>query len=146
MEYVILTLLIVVIVLLLIMLLRKKDDTALKLTEIDRNMVKELGDFSHNINEDFEPLLQKEIFGKNKSKSFCSSFLDVSKNTLELTNYDNDLTYYNKVEAKRKSTRKIISEYKNEFDNTKNFCKNSMSFTEIFDDLSSHFSILINNN
>ena len=97
-------------------------------------------------NKDFEPLLQNEIFGKNKSKSLFSSFLDVSKNTLELTNYDNDLTY--KVETKRKSTNKITVEknYKNQFDNNKNFCKNSMSFTEIFDDLSSHFSILINNN
>ena len=101
-----------------------------------------------NINKDFEPLFQNEIFGKTKSKSLFSSFLDVSKNTLELTNYDNDLTYYNKVETKRKSTNKIIAErnYKKEFDNNNNFCEGSMSFTEIFDDLSSHFSILINNN
>ena len=54
MEYAILTLLIIAVVLLLIILLKKpKDETALKLTEIDRNMVKELGDFSHSINEDF---------------------------------------------------------------------------------------------
>ena len=103
---------------------------------------------TNNINKDFEPLLQNEIFGKNKSKSLFSSFIEVSKNTPELTNYDNDLTYYNKIETKRKSTNKIIAEknYKNVFDNNKNFSKNSMSFTEIFDDLSSHFSVLINNN
>ena len=57
MEYVILTLLFVIVILLLVILLRKpKDDTALKLTEIDRNLVKELGDFSHSINEDFVKL------------------------------------------------------------------------------------------
>ena len=57
MEYVILTLLIIIVIILLVILLHKpKDDTALKLTEIDRNLVKELGDFSHSINEDFVKL------------------------------------------------------------------------------------------
>lgn len=57
MEYVILTLLVVIIILILVIILVKpKDDTALKLTEIDRNMVKELGDFSHSINDDFVKL------------------------------------------------------------------------------------------
>ncbi len=57
MEYVILALLIIIFLLVLVILLRKpKDETALKLTEIDRNMVKELSDFSHNINDDFVKL------------------------------------------------------------------------------------------
>ena len=57
MEYIILVLLIVIIILLMVILLRKpKDDTALKLMEIDRNIVKELSDFSHDINEDFVKL------------------------------------------------------------------------------------------
>ena len=54
MEYIILGLLIVIIILIMVIILKNpKDDTALKLTEIDRNMVKELSDFSHDINEDF---------------------------------------------------------------------------------------------
>ncbi len=57
MEYVILTLLIVIIIMLVVIIVRKpKDDTAVKLTEIDRNLVKELSDFSHDINEDFVKL------------------------------------------------------------------------------------------
>ena len=57
MEYIILALLIVIIILIMVILLRKpKDETSLKLTEIDRNMVKELSDFSHDINEDFVKL------------------------------------------------------------------------------------------
>ena len=53
-----------------------------------------------------------------------------------------------KIDTQRMSMNKIITE-KNAFllnnYNEKKF-KNSMSFTEIFDDLSSHFSILINSN
>ncbi len=57
MEYVILTLLIVIIIMLVVIIVRKpKDDTTVKLTEIDRNLVKELSDFSHDINEDFVKL------------------------------------------------------------------------------------------
>ena len=100
-----------------------------------------------NVNKDFEPLIKNEIFAK--SKSLFSSFLDFSKHTLELTNYDNELTYYiNKIETKRKSTNKIITEKNlNKLDiNEQKMSKNSMSFTEIFDDLSSHFSVLINSN
>lgn len=46
---------------LLVVILLKKDnnDTSLKLTEIDRNIVKEMGDFSHNINEDFNKLNER---------------------------------------------------------------------------------------
>ena len=92
----------------------------------------------NNINEDFEPLIKNDIF--TKTKTLFSSILDVSKNTLELTNYDNEFNYIDKFETKRKSTNKIITE------KNVNNLKNSMSFTEIFDDLSSHFSILINYN
>ena len=57
MEYVILALLVVIIILLMVILLKKPtDNTALKLMEIDRNIVKELSDFSHDINEDFVKL------------------------------------------------------------------------------------------
>ena len=92
----------------------------------------------NNINQDFEPLIKHEVF--TKTKTLFSSILDVSKNTLELTNYDNEFNYIDKFETKRKSTNKIITE------KNVNSLKNSMSFEEIFDDLSSHFSILINNN
>ena len=106
----------------------------------------------NDINKDFEPLIKNEIFSKTKTKSLFSSYLDISKNTLELTNYENELIYLNKMETKGKTSRKKISEKKiKKLDNNLDNCKeknynNSMSFTEIFDDLSSHFSILINNN
>ena len=103
---------------------------------------------NNNINKNFEPLIKKEILGKTKSKSLFSSCLDISKNTLELTNYENDFSYLKMLEEKRKTTNKIIKEKNlNKIDNlNEKICNNSISFTEIIDDLSSHFSILINNN
>ena len=94
-----------------------------------------------NLNQNFEPLISEEILSltKNRSKSFFSSCVDLSKNTLELTTFDNDFDY----NKRKKSENKIYKEQNNnEFDNEE--FKNSVSFTEIIDDLSSHFSVLIN--
>ena len=94
-----------------------------------------------NLNQNFEPLISEEILSltKNRSKSFFSSCIDLSKNTLELTTFDNDFDY----NKRKKSENKIYKEQNNnEFDNEE--FKNSVSFTEIIDDLSSHFSVLIN--
>ena len=96
-----------------------------------------------NLNQNFEPLISEEILSltKNRSKSFFSSCIDLSKNTLELTTFDNDFDY----KKRKKSENKIYKEQNNnEFDNEE--FKNSVSFTEIIDDLSSHFSVLINKN
>ena len=96
-----------------------------------------------NLNQNFEPLISEEILSltKNRSKSFFSSCTDLSKNTLELTTFDNDFDY----NKRKKSENKIYKEQNNnEFDNEE--FKNSVSFTEIIDDLSSHFSVLINKN
>ena len=96
-----------------------------------------------NLNQNFEPLISEEILSltKNRSKSFFSSCIDLSKNTLELTTFDNDFDY----NKRKKSENKIYKEQNNnEFDNEE--FKNSVSFTEIIDDLSSHFSVLINKN
>lgn len=96
-----------------------------------------------NLNQNFEPLISEEILSltKNRSKSFFSSCVDLSKNTLELTTFDNDFDY----NKRKKSENKIYKEQNNnEFDNEE--FKNSVSFTEIIDDLSSHFSVLINKN
>ena len=95
------------------------------------------------LNQNFEPLISEEILSltKNRSKSFFSSCVDLSKNTLELTTFDNDFDY----NKRKKSENKIYKEQNNnEFDNEE--FKNSVSFTEIIDDLSSHFSVLINKN
>ena len=102
-----------------------------------------------NNNNDFEPLFKNELTSKTKSKSLFSSFIDNTKNTLELTNYENDSNFIKKINRQRNSTKKIIKDLnenkiKNNYDEKE--CNNSMSFTEIFDDLSSHFSILINSN
>ena len=97
-----------------------------------------------NINKNFEPLISEELLSltKNRSKSFFSSCVDLSKNTLELSLFDNDEQKNNK----RKKSENILNNEKNnnEFNNDEEF-KNSISFTEIIDDLSSHFSVLINN-
>ena len=96
-----------------------------------------------NLNQNFEPLISEEILSltKNRSKSFFSSCVDLSKNTLELTTFDNDFD----CNKRKKSENKIYKEQNNnEFDNEE--FKNSVSFTEIIDDLSSHFSVLINKN
>ena len=93
-----------------------------------------------NVNQNFEPLISEEILSltKNRSKSFFSSCVDLSKNTLELTTFDND------IDNKRKNNEnKKCEEQDNKDFNNEEF-KNSISFTEIFDDLSSHFSVLIN--
>ena len=101
-----------------------------------------------NINQNFEPLISEEILSitRTRSKSFFSSCVDLSKNTLELTTFG-----YEKNNNKRKSSENRICNggcenfTKNVFNEDNEF-KNSISFTEIFDDISSHFSILINNN
>ena len=60
MEYIIICLLVIILILLVVIIFKKdKDETALKLTEIDRNMVKELSDFSHDINDDFNKLNER---------------------------------------------------------------------------------------
>ena len=93
---------------------------------------------SKNLNKNFEPLFKEEIISttKTKSKSFISSSIDVSKNTLELTTFANE-SYFNQRFNTKRENKGIEMEKDNEF-------KNSVSFTEIFDDLSSHFSVLIN--
>ena len=97
-----------------------------------------------NSNKNFEPLFSDEILSltKNKSISFFSSCVDLSKNTLELTIFDNQIN-----NNKRKNSENRINKNKNnQLLNIDDDFKNSVSFTEIFDDLSSHFSVLINNN
>ena len=60
MEYIIIALLIVILILIMVILLRKpKDDTTLRLMEIDRNINKEMADFSHDLNEDFNKLNER---------------------------------------------------------------------------------------
>lgn len=102
------------------------------------------------IKKDFVPLLENEIksLANTKSKSQYSSSIDMNKNTLELTNYENDSIYKN---LKKREPKNIIISEKNKNKINKDISnekpiKNSISFTEIFDDLSSNFSILINNN
>ena len=97
-----------------------------------------------NLNKNFEPLFNEEIVSltKTKSKSFFSSCVDLSKNTLEFTTFDNEPN-----NNKRKISENKINNSKNNNDfQIDDEFKNSISFTEIFDDLSSHFSVLINNN
>ena len=98
----------------------------------------------NNLNQNFEPLFSEEIITltKTKSKSFFSSCVDLSKNTLEFTTLDKEQNNH-----KRKNTEnKIYSDKNNKDFKIDDDFKNSISFTEIFDDISSHFSILINNN
>ena len=97
-----------------------------------------------NLNQNFEPLISEELLSltKNRSKSFFSSCVNLSKNTLELTLFDDDELNDNK--RKNSEYKKCKNNNNNVFNIDEDF-KNSISFTEIFDDLSSHFSILINN-
>ena len=97
-----------------------------------------------NLNQNFEPLFNEEIITltKTKSKSFFSSCLDLSKNTLELTTFDKEQNNH----KRKNSENKVYSDKNNKDFKIDEDFKNSISFTEIFDDLSSHFSILINNN
>ena len=102
------------------------------------------------IKKDFVPLLENEIksLANTKSKSQYSSSVDITKNTLELTNYENDSVYIN---LKKKEPKNIMIPEKNKIKINKEITnekpiKNSISFTEIFGDLSSNFSVLINNN
>ena len=97
-----------------------------------------------NLNKNFEPLFNEEIVSltKAKSKSFFSSCVDLSKNTLEFTTFDNEQNNNERKNSKNKINKDKIN---NDFQIDEEF-KNSISFTEIFDDLSSHFSVLINNN
>ena len=97
-----------------------------------------------NLNKNFEPVFSEEILSltKTKSKSFYSSCVDLSKNTLELSVFDNEV----KNNKRKSSENKIYKDKNNHKLNIENNeFKNSISFTEIFDDLSSHFSVLINN-
>ena len=96
-----------------------------------------------NINQNFEPLFSEEIISltRTKSKSFFSSGVDLSRNTLELTTFDKETN-----NNKRKNSHNKLYKNKNDYYNKDNDFKNSISFTEIFDDLSSHFSVLINSN
>ena len=98
-----------------------------------------------NLNQNFEPIFSEEIvtLTKSKSKSFFSSCVDLTKNTLEFTTIDVE-----KNTHKRKNSEKKVFLDKNNNNDFKidDDFKNSISFTEIIDDLSSHFSILINNN
>ena len=98
-----------------------------------------------NLNQNFEPIFSEEIvtLTKSKSKSFFSSCVDLTKNTLEFTTIDVE-----KNNHKRKNSENKVFLDKNNNNDFKidDDFKNSISFTEIIDDLSSHFSILINNN
>ena len=79
-----------------------------------------------NKNISFEPLISPSLLNnKASSKSI------ISKNTLDLSRLDND------------SNKKTLPN--NKLSN-KNDDMNSLSFSEIIDDLSSHYSIIINNN
>ena len=97
-----------------------------------------------NLNKNFEPLINDEnlSLSKNRSKSFFSSCVDLSKNTLELTILDNEIC---NNKRKNSENKKYKNKNNQQFNMDEEF-KNSVSFTEIFDDLSSHFSVLINNN
>ena len=97
-----------------------------------------------NLNQNFEPLFSEEIITltKTKSKSFFSSCVDLSKNTLEFTTLDKEQNNH----KRKNSENKIYSDKNNKDFKIDDDFKNSISFTEIFDDISSHFSILINNN
>ena len=98
----------------------------------------------NNLNQNFEPLFSEEIITltKTKSKSFFSSCVDLSKNTLEFTTLDKEQNNH----ERKNSENKIYSDKNNKDFKIDDDFKNSISFTEIFDDISSHFSILINNN
>ena len=98
----------------------------------------------NNLNQNFEPLFSEEIITltKTKSKSFFSSCVDLSKNTLEFTTLDKEQNNH----KRKNSENKIYSDKNNKDFKIDDDFKNSISFTEIFDDISSHFSILINNN
>ena len=79
-----------------------------------------------NKNISFEPLISPSLINnKASSKSI------ISKNTLDLSRLDND------------SNKKVLPN--NKISNKKDD-KNSLSFSEIIDDLSSNYSIIINNN
>ena len=63
-----------------------------------------------NLNKNFEPVFSEEILSltKTKSKSFYSSCVDLSKNTLELSVFDNEVK-----NNKRKSSENKIYKDKN---------------------------------
>ena len=84
-------------------------------------------------NISFEPLINPSLItNKASSKSI------ISKNTLDLSKLDNDSKKNILHQNTNKNNNKIISNKKEDI--------NSLSFSEIIDDLSSHYSIIINNN
>ena len=139
------------IILIMLKFLKRKNKYLKYLEEKEEEEEKNKNKNKKGIKKDFVPLLENEIksLANTKSKSQYSSSVDITKNTLELTNYENDSIYIN---LKKREPKKIMILDKNknkinkkEITNEKPI-KNSISFTEIFDDLSSNFSVLINNN
>ena len=138
------------IILIMIKFIKRKNKYLKYLEEKEEEEEKNKNKNKKGIKKDFVPLLENEIksLANTKSKSQYSSSVDITKNTLELTNYENDSFYIN---LKKKDSKNIMISEKNKIKinkdiNNEKSIKNSISFTEIFDDLSSNFSVLINNN
>ena len=91
----------------------KKKKKYLKYLEDKEDEEEKEKDNNKNNNNDFEPLFKNELLSKTKSKSLFSSFIDNTKNTLELTNYENDSIILKNIDTKKKTSNKIITE-KNE--------------------------------
>ena len=138
------------IILIMLKFIKRKNKYLKYLEEKEEEEEKNKNKNKKGIKKDFVPLLENEIksLANTKSKSQYSSSVDITKNTLELTNYENDSIYIN---LKKKDSKNIMISEKNKIKinkdiNNEKSIKNSISFTEIFDDLSSNFSVLINNN
>ena len=89
----------------------------------------------------FEPLISPSLItNKTSSKSI------ISKNTLDLSKYENE-SNKNMIAKKNNNLNKNINNHNKAIYNSKDKKKenNSLSFSEIIDDLSSQYSILINN-
>ena len=89
----------------------------------------------------FEPLISPSLItNKTSSKSI------ISKNTLDLSKYENE-SNKNMIAKKNNNLNKNINNHNKAIYNSKDKKKenNSLSFSEIIDDLSSQYSIIINN-
>ena len=138
------------IILIMLKYIKRKNKYLKYLEEKEEEEEKNKNKNKKRIKKDFVPLLEDEIksLANTKSKSQYSSSVDITKNTLELTNYENDSIY---ISLKKKEPKNIMILEKNKIKINKDISnekpiKNSISFTEIFDDLSSNFSVLINSN
>ena len=90
----------------------------------------------------FDPLINSSLINNKDNKSSSKSIL--SKNTLELSKYENECN--NKYTTNKNNINDYQNKsiyYRNKNKNKENV--NSLSFSDIIDDLSSHYSIIINN-